>query len=109
MNINDLHVVLYVDCTKMGVLSQIEVNNIGAMAEKVLGQNPQRFLVLLHPMLTHLLYEPCISFSLCFISFYYLRLGVGFDSTTPGGKRCRWLPLSRHEVCFQCDIMVGAV
>lgn len=41
----DLHVVLFIDCTKMGVLSQLEINAIGLMCEKILGPNPARFLV----------------------------------------------------------------
>ena len=41
---SDVHVVLYVDCTKLGVLSQHDINLIGTCAEKVLGNNPSRSL-----------------------------------------------------------------
>ena len=39
---NDLRTVLYIDCTKLGVISQIEVNMIGELAESVLFRNPAR-------------------------------------------------------------------
>ena len=44
VQVSDVHVVLYVDCTKLGVLSQHDINLIGTCAEKVLGNNPSRSL-----------------------------------------------------------------
>lgn len=38
----ELHTILYVDCTKLGVLNQSEINMVGSVAEKVLSQNPSR-------------------------------------------------------------------
>lgn len=37
-----LQTVLYIDCTKLGVVSQPEVNMIGEIAEAVLSRNPTR-------------------------------------------------------------------
>lgn len=41
----DLDCVLYIDCTKMGVINQLEVNMIGELADKVLSKNPTSALV----------------------------------------------------------------
>ncbi len=38
----ELHTILYVDCTKLGVLNQSEINMVGTVAEKILSQNPHR-------------------------------------------------------------------
>lgn len=38
----ELHTILYVDCAKLGVLNQSEINMVGSVAEKVLSQNPSR-------------------------------------------------------------------
>ena len=38
----DLHTVLYIDCTKLGVLNQMDINMVGTLTEKVLSSNPQR-------------------------------------------------------------------
>ncbi|CAK9038785.1 Sodium/hydrogen exchanger 3, partial [Durusdinium trenchii] len=49
---SDLYTVVYMDCTKMGVLNQGEINNIGALAERFLARNPSRsVLVLIPPLL----------------------------------------------------------
>lgn len=45
VTVADLHTVLYVDCTKLGVLTQQQINQIGALSEKVLGLHPTRSLV----------------------------------------------------------------
>lgn len=42
---SELEVVLYVDCTKFGVVSQHEVNAIGTMCEKSLFRNPTRHVL----------------------------------------------------------------
>ncbi|CAK9062831.1 Uncharacterized protein SCF082_LOCUS32651 [Durusdinium trenchii] len=48
----DLDCVLCIDCTKMGVINQLEVNMIGELADKVLSKNPTRTcLVLIPPLL----------------------------------------------------------
>ena len=44
MKANELDIVLYVDCTKLGAINQKEINQIGDMADKVLQKNPSRFL-----------------------------------------------------------------
>ena len=52
MDVNQIHTVLYVDCTKLGVLQQQEINTIGDLAEKHLSRNPARsVLVLIPPLL----------------------------------------------------------
>lgn len=38
----DLETVLYIDCSKMGVISQLEVNMVGELANKVIFRNPIR-------------------------------------------------------------------
>ncbi|CAK9060296.1 unnamed protein product [Durusdinium trenchii] len=49
---NELDTILYIDCTKMGVVSQANINMIGEMSEKVLSRNPERsVLVLIPPLL----------------------------------------------------------
>ncbi|CAK9089138.1 Uncharacterized protein SCF082_LOCUS42073 [Durusdinium trenchii] len=52
VDVNQIHTVLYVDCTKLGVLQQQEINTIGDLAEKHLSRNPARsVLVLIPPLL----------------------------------------------------------
>lgn len=46
VDVNEVLIVLYIDCTKMGVLSQPDVNMIGSIAESILFRNPSRFLPL---------------------------------------------------------------
>ena len=40
----DVDVVLYIDCTKMGAISQKEINLVGDLADRILQKNPTRFL-----------------------------------------------------------------
>ncbi|CAK9002075.1 Uncharacterized protein SCF082_LOCUS7183 [Durusdinium trenchii] len=52
----DVDTILYFDCTKLGVLSQAEVNLVGEYADKVLSKNPARqglgsVLLLIPPLL----------------------------------------------------------
>ena len=42
VEVGQLRTVLYIDCTKLGVVSQIEINMIGDLAESVLFRNPSR-------------------------------------------------------------------
>ncbi|CAK9079028.1 unnamed protein product [Durusdinium trenchii] len=52
VEVGQLRTVLYIDCTKLGVVSQIEINMIGDLAESVLFRNPSRsILVLIPPLL----------------------------------------------------------
>lgn len=40
--VDDIDLILYVDCTKLGVISQSEVNHIGETAERLMCRNPTR-------------------------------------------------------------------
>lgn len=40
MDPRDVDVILFFDCTKLGVLTQSEINMAGDFTEKVLGKNP---------------------------------------------------------------------
>ncbi|CAK9077405.1 unnamed protein product, partial [Durusdinium trenchii] len=52
VGVTDVYSLLYVDCTKLGVLQQGEINHIGSMAERHLMRNPSRSaLVLIPPLL----------------------------------------------------------
>ena len=44
---NELDTVLYVDCTKLGVLSQVSINALGELAERLLFRNPSRYSLLI--------------------------------------------------------------
>lgn len=44
---SDLDTILYVDCTKLGVLNQLAINAIGDVAERVIFRSPSRYLVLI--------------------------------------------------------------
>ena len=43
--VDDVQAVVYCDCTKLGVMSQPEINALGEFLEKVLFRNPFRVLV----------------------------------------------------------------
>ncbi|CAK9091123.1 unnamed protein product [Durusdinium trenchii] len=45
----DVDVILFFDCTKLGVLTQSEINMAGDFTEKVLGKNPTRSVLVLIP------------------------------------------------------------
>lgn len=42
VSVSDLETVIWIDCTKMGVISQSEVNLIGDVCDKMLFKNPSR-------------------------------------------------------------------
>ena len=44
---NELDTVLYVDCAKLGVLSQVSINALGELAERLLFRNPSRYSLLI--------------------------------------------------------------
>lgn len=44
---SDLDTILYVDCTKLGVLNQLAINAIGDAAERVIFRSPSRYLGLI--------------------------------------------------------------
>lgn len=52
VSVGDVHTVLYVDCSKLGVLQQQEINVIGELADRYLSRSPAKsVLVLLPPLL----------------------------------------------------------
>ncbi|CAK9010862.1 Uncharacterized protein SCF082_LOCUS10854 [Durusdinium trenchii] len=51
VGVTDVYSLLYVDCTKLGVLQQGEINHIGSMAERHLMRNPSRSALALIPPL----------------------------------------------------------
>jgi hypothetical protein len=42
VSVHEIDTVFYVDCTKLGVLSQTNTNALGEMAEKILFRCPSR-------------------------------------------------------------------
>ena len=46
VGVHELDTILYIDCTKLGVLSQANVNMIGEVSERILFRAPSRYLVI---------------------------------------------------------------
>ena len=57
---HELDSILYVDCTKLGVLSQTTINAVGELAERVLFKNPSCYLDMFTTENNVPCVEPCV-------------------------------------------------